>query len=211
MKEKKSLVLLFFLLIIFLVFTFPNCKGKKIERIILITIDTLRSDHLGCYGYPRNTSPFIDSLAEKGILFTNVFTTMPSTTPAHASLFTSKFPKQLNVLKNGHILDEKYLTMAEYLQKLDYFTAGIVSTNIHFKLNKLDQGFNYFYEPGKSMVPKKFRLKTGHSMVFHLEILREKNIVLPVILLIRQRHGWTIKVHQMTSSCGFISLIPIFH
>jgi glucan phosphoethanolaminetransferase (alkaline phosphatase superfamily) len=81
--------------------------APKIDRVVFITIDTLRADHLGCYGYPRNTSPFIDSLAKKGILFQRAFAAMSTTVPSHASIFTSLYPMQHNVIKNGHILADK--------------------------------------------------------------------------------------------------------
>jgi len=61
------------------------------KKIILISLDTLRADHLGCYGYYRNTSPIIDELARDNILFNYAFTTCSFTLPAHASLFTSKY------------------------------------------------------------------------------------------------------------------------
>ena len=62
------------------------------SKIILIVIDCLRADHLGCYGYPRETSPNIDSLARGSILFKWAFSACPYTVPSHASMFTGKYP-----------------------------------------------------------------------------------------------------------------------
>src|ERR1700752_4646086 len=61
-------------------------------NIILITIDTLRADHLGCYGYKQNTSPNIDRLASRGLIFRNAFATAPITLPSHASILTGLYP-----------------------------------------------------------------------------------------------------------------------
>jgi len=60
-----------------------------LDQIVLITIDTLRADHVGSYGYPRPTTPFLDRLAAEGVLFKRAFTSIATTTPAHASIFTS--------------------------------------------------------------------------------------------------------------------------
>ncbi|MFC2092023.1 sulfatase [Elusimicrobiota bacterium] len=122
-------------------------EQEEIENIIFIVIDTLRADHLQSYGYLRTTSPFIDTLADKGILFRNVFSQSATTVPSHASLFTSLYPAQINVLKNGHVLDQHFITLAELLRSHGFETAAFVSTNTHFKAANLDQGFGYFNEP----------------------------------------------------------------
>ena len=76
----------------------------------------------------RETSPFLDSLARDGYLFRNAISHMASTAPSHASIFTSLYPLEHGVLKNGHILDSTYLTLAESMQKLDFRTAAVVSS-----------------------------------------------------------------------------------
>jgi arylsulfatase len=122
-------------------------KNMKPERIVLVTIDTLRADHLSCYGYPRKTSPFIDSLARDGILFEKLISSSSLTAPAHASIFTSLYPVQHNLLRNGQKLDPSFTTMAEILQQAGYETAGFAATDMHFKSGNLDQGFSFFDEP----------------------------------------------------------------
>lgn len=130
-------------------FYFRSLKADR-PNLILITIDTLRADHLGCYGYPRNTSPFIDWLARKGVIFTKGFGSMATTSPSHASILTSLYPIQHNVRKNGHALDDSFLTMAEFLLAMGYETAAFVSTNVHFKVGNMNQGFEVFDEPPKT-------------------------------------------------------------
>jgi len=122
-------------------------QSETLDRIILVTLDTLRADHLGLYGYPRNISPFMDALAAHGILFQRAITSISTTTPAHASLFTALHPLLHNVLKNGHRLDSSFVTMAEQLRQQGYMTAGFVSTNRHFIAGNLHQGFDVFDEP----------------------------------------------------------------
>jgi len=75
-----------------------GCGKKKTDvkptNIILISIDTLRADHLGCYGYERPTSPTLDQLACEGLLFEDVTSTSPWTLPAHGSLLTGLYPNR---------------------------------------------------------------------------------------------------------------------
>ena len=63
-----------------------------LPNMLLISIDTLRPDHLGCYGYERNTSPTLDSLASEGVQFLNAQAQSPWTLPSHVTLFSSTFP-----------------------------------------------------------------------------------------------------------------------
>ena len=74
----------------------PEC-GRPLRSIVVITIDTLRADHLGCYGYYRETSPFIDRLAHEAVLFENVVTPIATTLPAHVSLWTSLHPLETGI------------------------------------------------------------------------------------------------------------------
>ncbi|MFB6344919.1 MAG: sulfatase [bacterium] len=119
------------------------------EKILLITIDTLRADHLSSYGYPKNTSPFLDSLTRDGIVFTNAYAPSSTTVPSHSSIMTGLYPMQTGVETNHHKLNSQHQTLAEHLSQEGYTTAGFVSTNRHFKPTDLDQGFKTFNEPTK--------------------------------------------------------------
>ena len=111
------------------------------DVVILVTIDTLRADHLGCYGYPRNTSPFLDRLAAGGVIFRNALSSSSHTTPSHASIFTSLHPVQHKALMNGTSLPGAVLTMAEIFDEAGYETAGFFSVNY---LEGIGQGFDIF-------------------------------------------------------------------
>ena len=107
-----------------------NPEDLKDKNIILISIDALRADHLGVYGYYRNTSPFIDEIAKESIVFEQAFSVSGYTLPSHTSLFTGLYPRTHKVgikyIKGGqHIrtrLEKKYKTLAEYLSALGYHT-----------------------------------------------------------------------------------------
>jgi arylsulfatase A-like enzyme len=116
-------------------------RRPAIDRIFLVTIDTLRTDHLGFQGYPRNTSPFLDALSRRSVVFRKAFSSANLTGPSHASIFTSLHPPQHMVYKNGVYLNEAYLTMAGFLQKRGYETAAF--TSVRF-LKGLKPGFEVF-------------------------------------------------------------------
>jgi arylsulfatase len=127
--------------------TLDTRKPEGSRHILLITLDTLRADHLSCYGYPKQTSPFLDSFAGQGVRFTRAFAPMPTTVPSHATLLTALYPLQHRVVKNGHLLTHEVGTLPEILAADGFETAGIVSTNMHFIAGNLHQGFEYFDEP----------------------------------------------------------------
>jgi arylsulfatase A-like enzyme len=109
--------------------------------VVLVTIDTLRADHLGAYGYPRGVSPFLDELAENSVVFQKALSSSSHTAPSHASLFTSLHPAQHRLLRNGEVLSDDLLTLSEVFQKRGYETAAF--TPVKF-LNGLAQGFDQF-------------------------------------------------------------------
>jgi arylsulfatase A-like enzyme len=97
------------------------------RNLLLISLDTLRADHLGCYGYPRPTSPFLDRLASQGVLFEQAWATSPWTLPSHASLFTGLYPSQHGVMTEERALPADLPTLAESLRERGFATAGFVS------------------------------------------------------------------------------------
>ena len=132
-------------------FIFPR---NRIQRVILISIDTCRADYLGCYGYPENTTPNIDELAKEGILFENVVSPVPYTLPAHSSIFTGTIPPYHGVHDNKkYRLDEANVTLAEMLQKRGYKTCGIVSTIVLESELGIAQGFDDYYDYRKTVAP----------------------------------------------------------
>lgn len=116
-------------------------NSKSTDCIIAVTIDTLRADHLPMYGYPRATAPFLTRLSERGVVFEKAFSASSHTAPSHASLFTSLFPSEHGVRKNGDRLDESIPTIATELRDAGYRTGAFSSVGW---LRQIGQGFENF-------------------------------------------------------------------
>lgn len=91
---------------------------------ILISIDALRADHLGLYGYPRPTSPFLDELARRATVFDHAFAQVPSTLPSHMSMFTGLYPAEHGVFPPSSVLAPEIRTLPEVLLHAGFRTAG---------------------------------------------------------------------------------------
>ncbi|OLD64611.1 MAG: hypothetical protein AUI47_05165 [Acidobacteria bacterium 13_1_40CM_2_68_5] len=116
-------------------------------NVVLITVDTLRADRLGCYGYARRTSPHIDRLAADGALFERAFTTLPRTTQAVASIVTGRYPKSHGARGLFSSLSPANLTLAEIFKQEGYDTGAIVS-NLFLKPGQgFEQGFDLYDNP----------------------------------------------------------------
>ena len=101
--------------------------SPEFDNVVLVTLDTLRADHLGAYGYPRAVSPFLDELAAGGVLFERAVSSSSHTAPAHASIFTSTYPAHHRVLVNGAALAEGIPTLAGLLAGGGFETAACLS------------------------------------------------------------------------------------
>src|SRR5262245_62797361 len=104
-----------------------DCARPPRPSAVLITIDTLRPDHLGCYGYTAPTSPHIDALARQGTLFREARTTLPRTTQSIASILTGRLPKTHGARGLFAHLPEANLTIAEALKQAGYRTPPALS------------------------------------------------------------------------------------
>jgi choline-sulfatase len=115
--------------------------------VFLITIDTLRSDHVRCYGYERIETPAIDQLAKQGIRFTQAFTPSPITNTSHTSILTGMLPSSHGVSDFGVPLAVKHPTLAEILEKQGYRTAAFIGSVILDSKTLapgLDRGFEFY-------------------------------------------------------------------
>ena len=113
-------------------------------NVLLITLDTVRANHLSVYGYERPTTPTLERLAKKGIRFDRARATAPWTVPSHASMFTARWPHDLGVNWDTP-LDEKYPTLAESLGSLGYATAGFVANTMECSYDRgLSRGFTRY-------------------------------------------------------------------
>ena len=112
------------------------------RNLVLVTIDTLRPDRLGCYGNTAIETPNLDGLAQRGALFANAVTHTPLTAPSHASLFTGLYPMQHKVRDTGgFVLDQSHPTLAELLRRQGWETAAFVGSSVLKRGFGFDQGF----------------------------------------------------------------------
>jgi len=139
---KKELCLSLFLLTVRL-----WAAGNAPPNVFLVTIDTLRADHVGCYGYSGVKTPAIDGLAKDGLRFTSAFTPVPVTNSSHASILTGLYPSSHGVTDFGVALSGNHLTWASLLQKQGYGTAafiGAVVLDSKTLAPGFDQGFDFY-------------------------------------------------------------------
>ncbi|HSL20643.1 MAG TPA: sulfatase-like hydrolase/transferase [Vicinamibacterales bacterium] len=135
-----SLLLLGFL-------AFPRAQRPAPTRpnVLLVTLDTLRADRIGSYGYKLAATPNLDRLAREGVLFADATTQSPLTGPAHAALLTGQYPTRLGVKDNASTaLPDAALTLAESLQPAGYRTAAFIGAFILDCQYGFAQGFDHF-------------------------------------------------------------------
>ena len=111
-------------------------------NVLLITVDTLRADHLGCYGRKEARTAAFDALAQRGALFEQAYTPAPMTLPAHATMMTGLAPPQHGARVNGeHRLGEGIPTLAEQLSAAGYRTGAFVAAFVLAERFGLARGF----------------------------------------------------------------------
>lgn len=125
----------------------PAAGLPAARHLVLVTIDTLRADHVGAYGYPRATTPRLDALAARGVRFDAAYSQAISTPPSHASILTGLNPPRhgLRDLHGGR-LPESVETLAERLSGEGFATAAFVSALPLRSEHGLDQGFDVYDE-----------------------------------------------------------------
>lgn len=115
--------------------------------VVLISIDTLRADHVGAYGYRKTPTPNIDSFAAHGTLFAQADCQIPFTGPSHTSLLTSTYPFENGVEENAQPAPADAATLATALHARGYRTAGFVGSAFLEKEMRLDNGFDFYDSP----------------------------------------------------------------
>ena len=120
--------------------------GKNDQNIILISIDTLRADHLGCYGYKRDTSPNIDSLASDSALFFNTYASSPWTLPSHVSLFTSLYGFNHKVYHDDEKIDSSLFTLTDILRQNHFFCSAFTGGGFVSSVFGFSKGFDTYME-----------------------------------------------------------------
>ena len=121
-------------LALFLLLLLPACSpgsesvGDGRPNVLLVTIDTLRADAVGCYGSEAGPTPHLDALAARGVRFETAWSVTPLTTPSHATMLTGTYPGTHGIRSNGRLaLGEDAVTLAELLSEAGYTTAAAVA------------------------------------------------------------------------------------
>lgn len=154
---KNSLLLFFFTISLF-----------SKENYLLLTLDTVRADHLSLYGYEKETTPFLNSLKGKGIIFENAYALVPLTFPSHITMFTGKTPFEMEIFLNGQRIEKEEKWLPGYFKKKGFTTAGFVSSAILNSMFGISEGFDVYNDvpPEKGEVVKERSCKKTNEEVF---------------------------------------------
>jgi len=114
-------------------------------NVLLITIDTVRADHLGCYGYSKIHTPTLDSLGRDGVVFERAISQVPLTWPSHTAILTGTYPFQNGVQDfTGQPLDPRFRSVAQAFKKNGYRTGAVVSAYVLDRVWGLARGFDFY-------------------------------------------------------------------
>ncbi len=119
---------------------------RKRPNVILFILDSLRWDHLSCYGYPKLTTPCLDEVAQEGWLFKNAISPSMNTAPVHASLLTGLYYKDHKVSNFEGFLSSSIPTLPEILKRYSYLTGGFSANPFVGGFKGLNRGFDVFFE-----------------------------------------------------------------
>lgn len=160
-------------------------------NIILIISDTTRADHLGCYGYARNTSPNIDRFARGGLLFENCSSHAPVTGSSHASILTGFYPHETKVYDNRS-LSEDATSLPEILERNGYATMAVISNYVLRKGRRYEQGIEFYDDTMENLeiardVPERRAPETARRAVELIDQVSEEPFFLWV--LFQDPHG----------------------
>lgn len=123
-----------------------SCSRDHRPDVLIVTIDTLRADHTSAYGYEVATTPELERIASDGLLFERAYAPTSTTAPSHAALLSGRTPRSLGVLKNGHVIREEEVMLAEVFSDAGYATAAVVSSFPVRAEFGFEQGFGTYDE-----------------------------------------------------------------
>jgi arylsulfatase A-like enzyme len=134
-------------------------RERKDLNVLFILIDTLRADHLGSYGYSRDTSPLLDHLAASGVRFARHLAQSSWTKASMASLWTGLYPMHTGITRFDNVLPGQATMPAEILKKAGFQTVGIYRNGWVAPTFGFDQGFDVYERPGPTPLPRGLRAK----------------------------------------------------
>jgi arylsulfatase A-like enzyme/Flp pilus assembly protein TadD len=132
-------------------FLFVTCSSSaapnSAPNVVFITIDTLRADHLGCYGYKEIRTPNIDALAAEGVRFERAYTSVPVTLPSHTVIFTGTYPMLSGIHDfAANRLNPSQPTLSSVLKEHGYTTAAVIGSAVLDSRFGLNHGFDFYYD-----------------------------------------------------------------
>lgn len=117
--------------------------------VVLVTLDTTRSDHIGAYGHARAATPTLDALAARGRRFERAYSPLPLTIPSHTSIFTGLYPPRHGIRSNGdRSVSPELVTLAEVLRDHGWSTGAAVAAFVTSRVWGFDQGFDAYLDQG---------------------------------------------------------------
>ena len=128
---------------------FAGCPGADDGRprhVVVISLDTTRADQMGFYGNTKVQTPRLDRLAAESIVLDDLLSVAPSTLASHASLFTGKYPHSHGSARNGFVVNDENVTLAELLEEHGFKSAAFVGSFALDSRFNLDQGFDHYDE-----------------------------------------------------------------
>jgi arylsulfatase A-like enzyme len=146
---RKRMLLFPFIIVVAATSIGQRVAAENLPNILLITIDTLRADHLSSYGYHLRTSPAIDHLVSEGVRFDRAYSVIPLTGPSHFSLFTSRYPQEHGARINGLAVpkNSKWLFLPQVLRQFGYANLAFVSAwTLTSRLTHLGRWFDTYDE-----------------------------------------------------------------
>jgi len=144
----------------------PSEAPRPIRKIVLISLDTLRADHLGVYGYPRDTSPRLDEFAQQGFVFDRMLAPAPNTPPSQMAMMTSLYPGRHGFTGQGDKLAPGIETLAGRLRAAGLRTAGFVDGGYLNAAFGFDRGFDSYDDQGGGLagiLPRAMRWLDAHD------------------------------------------------
>jgi len=152
----------------------PPARGSPLlPNVLLWVMDTTRADHLSCCGYERRTTPFLETLAARGVTFEDAVSPSPWTLPGHASILTGRFPRSHGAHWQHWKLENENVSLPETLAGNGYATGAFVSNPFLSKIFNLDQGFDVYDDELDSWIRKtslwRIASKVGLSFLFRSE------------------------------------------
>lgn len=179
-------------------------KAAKKRNVLIVTVDCLRADHLGCFGYKKDVSPNIDLLAQKGALFTQCYSNAPYTNASLSSFLTGTYP-----LYQGNVLIKNRITIAEILRKEGWLTAAYHSNPQLSRFSEYKKGFDIFEDlrylaSATTNLHKKkeltFQKLEAYARSIGKKFKRPYGVALDVLLRIKRSIPWRRRRPQRPSS-----------